>query len=80
MQALTITHSPLGKNKQPLKLSVPDPENAAGEKLQQYIIDSLSWKMPSLVPFTFSNASTIELAKNVQYTAIKHQHRKKINT
>jgi integrase len=66
MQALTITHSPLGKKlKQPLKLSVPDPENAADEKLQQYIIDSLSWKMPSLVPFTFNNTSTIELAKHL---------------
>jgi integrase len=66
MQALTITHSPLGKKlKQPLMVSVPDPENAADEKLQQYIIDSLSWKMPTLVPFTFNNASTIELAKHL---------------
>lgn len=66
MQALTITHSPLGKKlKQPLKLSVPDPENAADEKLQQYIIESLSWKMPTLVPFTFNNKSTIELAKHL---------------
>ena len=66
MQAITITHSPLGKKlKQPLTLSVPDPENAADEKLQQYIIDSLSWKMPSLVPFTFNNNSTLQLAKHL---------------
>jgi integrase len=66
MQAMTITHSPLGKKlKQPLTLSVPDIQNAADEKLQQYIIDSLSWKMPSLVPFTFDNNSTLELAKHL---------------
>jgi len=66
MQAMTITHSPLGKKlKQPLTLSVPDAQNAADEKLQRYIIDSLSWKMPSLVPFTFDNNSTLELAKHL---------------
>ena len=66
MQAMTITHSPLGKKlKQPLTLSVPDIQNAADEKLQQYVINSLSWKMPSLVPFTFNNASTLELAKHL---------------
>jgi len=66
MQAMTITHSPLGKKlKRPISLSVPDPQNAADQKLQQYIIDSLSWKMPSLVPFTFDNNSTLELAKHL---------------
>jgi len=66
MQAVTITHSPLGKKlKQPLTLSVPDPQSAADEKLQQYIIDSLSWKMSSLVPFTFNNNSTLQLAKHL---------------
>jgi len=66
MQALTITHSPLGKKlKQPLMLSLPDIQNAADEKLQRYVIDSLSWKMPSLVPFTFDNNSTLELAKHL---------------
>jgi len=66
MQAMTITHSPLGKKlKQPLTLSVPDPQNAADEKLQQYIINSLSWKMPSLVQFTFNNTSALELAKHL---------------
>jgi hypothetical protein len=43
MQAMTITHSPLGKKlKHPLSLSVPDPQNAADQRLQQYIINSLS--------------------------------------
>jgi len=66
MQTMTITHSPLGKKlKQPITLSLPDPQNAADEKLQQYIISSLSWKMPSLVPFTFGNNSTLELAKHL---------------
>jgi len=66
MQALTITHSPLGRKlKHPLTLSVPDTQNAADEKLQRYIIDSLSWKMPSLMPFTFNNNSALELAKHL---------------
>jgi len=66
MQTMTITHSPLGKKlKQPITLSLPDQQNAADEKLQQYIISSLSWKMPSLVPFTFGNNSTLELAKHL---------------
>jgi len=66
MQAITITHSPLGRKlKQPLTVSVPNPQDPGDEKLQQYVIDSLSWKMPSLVPFTFNNASTLELAKHL---------------
>jgi len=66
MQPMTITHSPLGKKlKHPLMLSVPDPQNAADQKLQQYVIDSLSWKMPSLVSFAFDNQSTLELAKHL---------------
>jgi len=66
MQAITITHSPLGKKlKQPITLTVPEPQNAADEKLQQYIINSLSWKMRRLVPFTFNNTSTIEVAKHL---------------
>jgi len=66
MQAITITHSPLGKKlKKPITFTMPDPKNAADEKLQEYIINSLSWKMRRLVPFTFNNASTIELAKHL---------------
>jgi len=66
MQAITITHSPRGyKLNNPLTLQIPEPQNAADEKLQQYIIDSLSWKMPSLVAFTFNNTSTLQLAKHL---------------
>lgn len=66
MQALTITHSPLGRKlKIPIALSIPEPQSAAEEKLQQYIINSLSWKMPALVPFAFSNESTVQLAKHL---------------
>ena len=66
MQAVTITHSPRGyKLNNPLMLNIPEPQNAADEKLQQYIIDSLSWKMPSLVSFTFNNTSALQLAKHL---------------
>jgi len=66
MKAITVTHSPRGyKLQKPLTLTVPEPQNAADEKLQQYIINSLSWKMPRLVPFTFNNTSTIEVAKHL---------------
>jgi len=66
MKAITVTHSPRGyKLQKPLTLTVPEPRNAADEKLQQYVINSLSWKMPRLVPFTFENISTLELAKHL---------------
>lgn len=66
MQALTVTHSPLGRKlKIPIELSIPEPQSRAQEKLHQYIIDSLSWKMPSLVPFIFNNSSAQEVAKHL---------------
>jgi len=66
MQSVTVTHSPLGyKLKQPLTFAVPEARNAADQKLQEYIINSLSWKMPRLVSFTFENVSTLELAKHL---------------
>jgi site-specific recombinase XerD len=64
MQAITITHSPLGKKlRNPLTIPVPEAQTPSDQKLQQYIITSLSWKMSSLVPFVFNNTSTQELAK-----------------
>ncbi|HDQ06122.1 MAG TPA: hypothetical protein ENN36_05310, partial [Candidatus Bathyarchaeota archaeon] len=66
MQTITVTHSPRGyKLQEPITLSVPDIKNAADKKLQQYVIDSLSWKMSSLVTFTFKNTSTLEVAKHL---------------
>jgi site-specific recombinase XerD len=64
MQAMTITHSPLGKKlRHSLTIPVPEAQSPSDQKLQQYIIASLSWKMSSLVPFVFNNTSTQELAK-----------------
>jgi integrase len=66
MQTLTITHSPLGRKlKAPIALSIEEPQSPAEEKLQQYIINSLSWKMHALVPFAFGNKSTVQLAKHL---------------
>ena len=66
MKAITVTHSPHGnKLHKPLTLTVPETRNAADERLQRYIIDSLSWKMPKLAVFTFNNKSTIQLAKHL---------------
>jgi hypothetical protein len=66
MQTVTITESSQGyKLKTPLILSLPEPQNAADKKLQQYIIDALLTRMPSLVTLTFENASTIQLAKHL---------------
>jgi site-specific recombinase XerD len=62
MQTLNITSIPLG-TKQKITLSIPEPQSAAEEQLQKYIIDSLSSKMPAILPFTFNNQSTMELAK-----------------
>jgi len=66
MQALTVTHSPLGKKlKRPIALQLTETHSLAEEKLRQYVIDSLSWKMPSLVAFTLDNSSTLEVAKHL---------------
>ncbi len=64
MQATTITHSPLGKKlRHAITFFAPEIKTASDQKLQQYVIDSLSGKMPSLLPLTFNNTSTLELAK-----------------
>ena len=66
MQTVTLTESSLGyKLKTPLTLQLPEPQNAADTKLQQYIIEALLTRMPSLVTLTFENASTIQLAKHL---------------
>ncbi len=66
MQAVTITHSPLGKKlKKAIELQLPETQSLAEEKLRQYVISSLCWKMPSLVPFTLNNDSTLEVAKHL---------------
>jgi hypothetical protein len=66
MQALTITHSSLGRKlKAPVVLSIPDPSCAADQKLQEYIITSLSRDMPSLISLVFENKSLIQLAKHL---------------
>jgi len=66
LQAVIITHSPLGKKlKIPISLQLPETQSLAEEKLRQYVINSLCWKMPSLVPFTLNNDSTLEVAKHL---------------
>jgi hypothetical protein len=62
MQTLPISSIPLGI-KQKITFSIPEPQSAAEKQLQQYIIDSLSAQMPAILPFAFSNQSTMELAK-----------------
>ena len=64
MQTLTITSTPLGR-KEKIQFSVPEPHTAAEQQLQKYIIDTLSTKMPVLLPMAFSNQSTLELAKHL---------------
>jgi len=66
MKTVTITESSRGyKLHKPLMLVLPEPQNAADQKLQHYIIDALLTKMPALVGFTFDNTSTLELAKHL---------------
>jgi site-specific recombinase XerD len=66
MKTVTITESSRGtKLTKPLTLAIPEPQNIAEEKLNQYIIDALLTRMRCLVPFTFENTSTLELAKHL---------------
>src|SRR5271157_5008261 len=66
METVTITESSRGhKLQKPLTVAIPEAQTAADKKLQEYIIDALLTRMPSLVPFTFENTTTIELAKHL---------------
>jgi site-specific recombinase XerD len=66
MKTVNITKSSRGyRLNKPLTLTVPEPQTAADQKLQQYIIDSFLTKMPALIPFTFDNVSMLELAKHL---------------
>jgi len=66
VKTVTITESSRGyKLQKPLTLALPEPQNAADQKLQQYIIDALLTKMPALISFTFENTSAMELAKHL---------------
>jgi site-specific recombinase XerD len=66
MNTVTITESSLGhKLQKPLTLSLPEAQTPADKKLQQYIIDALLTRMPSLLKLTFENATAIELAKHL---------------
>jgi len=66
MKTVTITESSRGyKLNKPLTLNLPEPQNPAEQKLQQYVIDALLTKMPTLVGFTFDNTSMLELAKHL---------------
>jgi hypothetical protein len=66
LQTVTFTESSQGyKLRSPLTLSLPETQNAADKKLQQYVIDSLLGRMPSLLILTFENASTMQLAKHL---------------
>lgn len=66
MKTVTITESSRGhKLQKPLTLAVPEPQNAADQKLQKYIIDAFVSRMPSLAQFTFENTTITNLAKHL---------------
>jgi site-specific recombinase XerD len=66
MKTVTIMESSQGHKLQtPLTLTLPEAQTAADKKLQQYIIDALLTRMPSLLTLTFQNTSMIELAKHL---------------
>jgi len=66
LQTVEVTHSPRGRRlKLPLVLSLPYPTSPAEEKLQNYVINSLSWKMPSLVMFTLGSPALTGVAKHL---------------
>ena len=80
MQFLQIRNSPSGHAlKKPFSIMIPKPKSPGEEALQRFIIDSFSWKMHSLIPFTFSNKSVMKLVKylfsyGTQSTATMYQY------
>jgi hypothetical protein len=64
MQMQTIAYPPNLVRKNNISFQIPEPTSKAEKQLQQYVIDSCQ-RMPLLLPFAFSNSSTMELAKHL---------------
>ena len=63
---ITLTHSSTGrKMKQPITFKVPVVSAPRDIACQEYIIDSLSKKMPSLLPFAFENETVLRMATHL---------------
>ena len=66
LQTVEVTHSPRGRRlKSPLILSIPQPTSPGEAKIQTYVIDSLSWKMPALVMFTLGSPALTGVARHL---------------
>ena len=68
MPTLIIKKGPRARKfKKPLVLEVPETKDAAEQKVQTYIMKTFVSRMPGLIPFTFENASTMEVAKHLLF-------------
>ncbi|MCW4024959.1 MAG: site-specific integrase [Candidatus Bathyarchaeota archaeon] len=62
MKNLAITPTSIVKT---AEFTIPEPHSAAEQHLYRWIIDSLTAKVPKVLPMVFANKSTLELARNL---------------
>jgi hypothetical protein len=68
MKTLTIKEGLRGtKLRFPQEVIIPEANNALDRELQTYVITTFASWMPRLIPFTFENATTMELAKHLLF-------------
>jgi integrase len=66
LSKICFSKSKQGPNlKTPVTFNVAEPYIETERQLQEYIIDSLRYKMPKLVPFVIENSSMMQLAKHL---------------
>lgn len=67
IQVMEVTHSPRGNKLQNrIVLHLPKPKTPSEKMIQEHVINSFSWKMPALIPFTFQNNTVLNLAKHLK--------------
>ena len=67
LQTINIIQGPSGKKlRRPITILIPEPRSLEEKNLQQYVINAFTAKMPSLIDFTFRNASVLEVAKHLK--------------
>jgi integrase len=66
LERTEVTHSPRGNRlRKPFVLWLPKPISPGEQSLREYVINALSWKMHSLIPFTLYNKTVLEVAKHL---------------
>ncbi|MGD0803549.1 MAG: site-specific integrase [Candidatus Bathyarchaeia archaeon] len=65
---ITLTHSSRGRKlSRPITFRIIIARSPGEKAVQDYVIESLSIKMPSLIPFVFENSTVVNRAKDLKF-------------